>query len=316
MTWCPGHPDFVIEPNGWGSAYADRYDPDYGRTVITPCTKLIVHHGASNAPSPGGEAAFTRQIEAYGESRDGAAVEYHYLVYPTGVVHGGFGDTRGCHASATDPATGSAYNSSSIGMCFVGYFHDPYYDQPTPEAIAAFQAWLSWMLDSGRLTADATVEAASNGAPGWYGHRDVFATACPGDTLYPQLPSIITPGAPPATTTPTPPTVIGDDTMPAYINKGTYATFAMTGGFCHWVPTAHDADVLGVPAPDANGFRGVHVSDEFLRNLILVGAFPEPAQGLWAGHFRAWWPDGIPDTAIVSSSASGASVDAASSPPR
>ena len=73
-------------------------------------------------------------------------------VYPSGVLHGGFGDTRGCHASSTDPSTGSAYNSSSIGICFVGYFHPPNNDEPTAEAIATFQAWLGWMINSGRLT--------------------------------------------------------------------------------------------------------------------------------------------------------------------
>jgi hypothetical protein len=201
MTWCPDAPAFVVPPLGWGSALATRYDPDYGREVITPCSKLIVHHSASNQPAPGDEDDFTRQIEAYGESRDGAAVEYHYLIYPTGVCHGGFGDTRGCHSAQLDPAAGVNYNSTAIGVCFVGYFHPPYDHQPTAEAVATFQAWLEWMTGSGRLTADVLEPASSSGAAGWYGHRDVFATACPGDVLYPQLPDLIrlpsTPATPP-----------------------------------------------------------------------------------------------------------------------
>jgi hypothetical protein len=207
MTWCPDAPGFITPPSAWGAAYADRYDPANGRAVITPCSKLIVHHSASNQPSPGGEAAFSRQLEAYGESRDGAACEYNFLLYPSGVLHGGFGDTRGCHASAPDPAAGTAYNSSSIGICFIGYFHPPYDDEPTSAAIATFQAWLTWMLGSGRLTYDALYEAPANGAVGWYGHRDVFATACPGDRLYPRLPDIIRPGDVPS---PSPPPG-GDD---------------------------------------------------------------------------------------------------------
>jgi hypothetical protein len=191
MTWCLDAPPFVVAPTEWGAAYASRYDPDNGRPVITPCTKLIVHHSASNQPPPGQEAAFSQQIEAYGESRDGAAIEYHYLVYPSGVLHGGFGDTRGCHCNATDPMTGSAYNSSAIGICFVGYFHPPYNHQPTPEAIATFQEWLTWMINSGRLYPDVLTKAGSAGQPGWYGHRDVAGTACPGDVLYPMLPEII-----------------------------------------------------------------------------------------------------------------------------
>jgi hypothetical protein len=196
VTWCPDSPPFVIPPLGWNSALWQRYDPDYGRQVITPCSKLMVHHTASNVPAPGDEAAFTRQIEQYGESRDGAAVEYHYLVYPSGVLHGGFGDTRGCHSAQTDPSAGVNYNETAIGISFVGYFHPPNNDQPTAAAIATFQNWLDWMIGSGRLHDDALGRSGWNGDVGWYGHRDVFATACPGDVLYPQLPTIIRPAEP------------------------------------------------------------------------------------------------------------------------
>jgi len=217
MTWCPDAPSFVVPPEGWGAAYAYRYDPANGRTVIVPGSgshKLVIHHSASNQPPPGQEAAFSRQIEAYGESRDGAACEYNYLLYPSGVLHGGFGDTRGCHASATDPATGGAYNSSSIGICFIGYFHPPYDDEPTPEAIATFQAWLGWMVSSGRLTDEVLSHGDPySGNPGYYGHRDIWGTACPGDTLYPKLPEIVQiSGAPIPGPEPTPPS--GDDDMP------------------------------------------------------------------------------------------------------
>jgi hypothetical protein len=188
-----------VAPLGWNSALWQRYDPDYGRQVITPCSKLMVHHTASNVPTAGDEADFTRQLEAYGESRDGAAVEYHYLIYPTGVCHGGFGDTRGCHSAQTDPSAGVNYNETAIGVSFVGYFHPPNNDQPTAAAVATFRAWLEWMVDSQRLAPEVVEQAPWNGAAGWYGHRDVFATACPGDVLYPQLGDIIAlpgPGAP------------------------------------------------------------------------------------------------------------------------
>ena len=77
-----------------------------------------------------------------------------------------------------------------------------------------------------------------------------------------------------------PPTPTPDEEDVMFINKGTFATFAAAGGFCSWIPDAQTADRLGVPPADGSGLRGVHVSDAFLRNLILVGAFPDPAQGL------------------------------------
>lgn len=116
---------------------------------------------------------------------------------------------------------------------------------------------------------------------------------------------------------PQPPYPGDDDLMPMFINKGTYATFVMTGGFCHWIPDPQTADALGCPPPDANGFRGTWVSDEFLQNVVLIGAFPNPAGGLWLGHFRAWWPDGTPQSAQTAypASAQGAAITRASSPP-
>lgn len=198
MTWCPDAPSWVVPPAGWGSALARRYDPANGRQVIVPCRRLVVHHSASNQPAPGGEPAFSRQIESYGESRDGAGVEYSYLVYPTGVVHGGFGDTRGCHAAQNDPS-GQSYNVTSVGVCLVGYFHPPQNHQVTPAAVDALQRLVGWLVDSGRLSSEVRTKAPRNGSPGWYGHRDVWATACPGDSLYPRLGDILaaSPSTPP-----------------------------------------------------------------------------------------------------------------------
>ena len=94
-------------------------------------------------------------------------------------------------------------------------------------------------------------------------------------------------------TPPDPAPLPEEDDVPVYANKGTYATFMVTGGQCHWIPDPDDADALGVPSADAAGRRGTTLSDGFFRNLILVGVMPsEP--GWSPEHFAAWWPDGVP----------------------
>jgi hypothetical protein len=297
MTWCPDAPGFVVSPEGWGAAYASRYDPANGRPVITPASKLIVHHSASNQPHAGGEAAFSRELEAYGESRDGAACEYNFLLYPSGVLHGGFGDTRGCHASATDPATGSAYNSSAIGLCFVGYFHPPNNDQPTDEAIETFQAWLGWMIDSGRLTSDVLTKAPSSGQRGWYGHRDVWATACPGDVLYPILPTIIRPGQQPSPS-PTPP---GDTDVALVVanmrsDQSSWASFLANAT---WAPNWHGyviSSMIWITGPEkasylSAGLPEMNLTFEQLHGIVLEGPLPQGDQAHpdWDGsEFKAW----------------------------
>jgi N-acetylmuramoyl-L-alanine amidase len=241
-----------------------------------------VHHSASNQPPAGQEEAFSRQIESYGEGRDGAAIEYNYLVYPTGVLHGGFGDTRGCHAVAPDPSTGRAFNSSSIGICFIGFFHPPYNHEPTPEAVAVFQAWLAWMVGSGRLTDDVLARAISRGQPGWYGHRDVGATACPGNVLYPLLPSIIQAGNVPA---PTPtPTPGGNDLVNTLIIvDDAYARFAGDAdnkGIIHFMrylgPELNK--LIGFQpdnvTPRIDGTDVIHRKQAELNTITLVGPKP------------------------------------------
>ena len=265
MTWCDGSPGFVVSPYDWGAAYAQRYDPAYGRQVITPCTKLVIHHSASNQPPAGGEVSFSRQLEAYGESRDGAACEYNFMLYPSGVLHGGFGDTRGCHASATDPSTGSTFNSTSVGFCFIGYFHPPNNDEPTAEAIATFQAWLGWMIDSGRLTDDVLTHAPTSGQPGWYGHRDLWATACPGDSLYPLLPSIVQIGSAPA---PGPmPTPGGNDLVNTlFIIDDAYARFA---GDADAQGIVHTVRYLGPWLNQQIGFESDNVTPRIAGTKVL-----------------------------------------------
>jgi hypothetical protein len=293
MTYCPDAPSFVVRPADWGSAYASRYDPANGRPVITPCTKLIVHHSASNQPPPGQEAAFSQQLEAYGESRDGAACEYNYLLYPSGVLHGGFGDTRGCHASATDPSTGSAYNSSSIGICFIGYFHPPNNDQVTPQAVNTFQAWLTWMIDSARLSGDVLYESPSNGMSGWYGHRDVWSTACPGDSLYPLLPGIIQVGG-----SPTPPSPGPGDRDVALVVANVTDTWAGFLANASWAPNWNGyviSSMIWITGDEksnylAGGLEQMDITMEQCRGIVLEGGLPQGDQKHnWDGsEFKAW----------------------------
>jgi hypothetical protein len=84
--------------------------------------------------------------------------------------------------------------------------------------------------------------------------------------------------------------------MPAFANMGTWATFAVTGGQCNWIPSSTDADRLGVPKPDANGCRGAVLSPGYFKGLILVGLLPSGDQkrGWKASDFAAHWPKGTP----------------------
>lgn len=68
-------------------------------------------------------------------------------------------------------------NWDCIGICLAGYYHEPYNDQPTEDDLKAFR----WLLD--QLSTQHPEFPASQGDA--YGHRERYATACPGDTFFP-----------------------------------------------------------------------------------------------------------------------------------
>jgi hypothetical protein len=185
-----GIPDWIVTPDEWGSAFPNRYSVLYRQRMPMPVTKLMVHHSASNQPVPAAESAFQRNLEAYGERRDGAACEYHYIIYPSGSVYGGFMDTRGCHSSQVDVsyAQRTLYNLSAIGICFIGNFYNTGL-RVTPEAEAAFRRLVNWLVESGRCDGVVFERRDVNGGRGYYRHRDVFSTVCCADVelSFPQM---------------------------------------------------------------------------------------------------------------------------------
>lgn len=70
-------------------------------------------------------------------------------------------------------------NFDCIGICVVGYFHPPYNQEPSPENLAA----LGQLLDE-LSTQHPEFPATQKDT---YGHRERFATACPGDNLFPYV---------------------------------------------------------------------------------------------------------------------------------
>jgi hypothetical protein len=187
-------PSWITPPAAWGSAYVDFYATR--SPLATPTPKIVIHHSAGAAPPPDGEAQWMRNVEAYGESRDGAKIEYNWVIFPSGRVYAGFGDGRGCHCSAKNPATGQTFNYSSHGICLPGDFYTAGRQTPTSAALSSLADLLVFLIGSGRASTDCLeLEPARNGQPtadpGTFGHWGLAATACPGDRLFDQLPAVL-----------------------------------------------------------------------------------------------------------------------------
>lgn len=135
-----------------------------GPAMALPAKGIHVHHSVTiadddhNYHATGDVAADMREIERIGRERFGR-FPYSYCGHPSGWVAMGAGQTIGAHTSG--------FNSSSFGYCLIGNYET---HEVTDEQVRAFRQWRSYMVDTGRLTADHYVKP----------HRDRKATACPG----------------------------------------------------------------------------------------------------------------------------------------
>jgi hypothetical protein len=155
----------IVSRAEWGAKPArsqSRLDP-------SKVSRFVLHHTTGRYAGP----QTVRQIQAFhqGPERGWADIGYNFLIAPDGTVFEGRGwGYSGAHARG--------YNATSIGAAFIGDGR-----QPVPDA--ALRSILLLAAEADRRF----------GKLKRVGHRDVGATACPGDVLYqwwisgPSLPS-------------------------------------------------------------------------------------------------------------------------------
>lgn len=189
-------PEIITREEWWGNLPADRLAWTTDPTPIT-ITHAIVHHtaGQNNPPDP---AQTVRNIwNFHVNSRGWADIGYNFLVDQFGNIYQGRynpwldqTDVHGAHA-------GNA-NSRSVGISILGQFHPPEPNPPSAHpderSLRSVESIIAWRFYQREL--DPFEEAAIPSAwgtitiPRISGHRDVSATACPGDNLYVRLPEI------------------------------------------------------------------------------------------------------------------------------
>ena len=193
-------PSVVSRPS-WGA------DPSYMTWApqFYATKKLVVHHTATTddyADRAGAEAQI-RSIYYYHSVTQGwGDIGYNFLIDKFGTIYEGRYSRDYAGANPTgDDATGhgvtgahtSGWNSGTVGVALLGTLttHDA-----TPAARSALTRLLAWEASRNGIDPEATepfvnpVSGAAITSPNIAGHRDYAATACPGDTFYPTLPSI------------------------------------------------------------------------------------------------------------------------------
>ena len=188
-------PEIITREEWWGDLPPDKLEWSTNPTPIT-ITHAIVHHtaGQNNPPDP---AQTVRNIwNFHVNSRGWADIGYNFLVDQFGNIYQGRynpwldqTDVHGAHA-------GNA-NSRSVGISILGQFHpsaSPAPGHPDERSLRSVEDIIAWRFYQREL--DPFEEAAIPSVwgtitiPRISGHRDVSATACPGDNLYILLPEI------------------------------------------------------------------------------------------------------------------------------
>jgi hypothetical protein len=186
----------VIVPRAsWGA------DENIVRAVprYAPVLRLaVVHHTAgSSAYRPEQSASIVRGIELYHVKANGwNDIGYNFLVDRYGQV---FEGRAGGMEQNVIGAHAQGFNTGSTGVALLGTYTST---RPTPEAERALATLLAWRLDVGHVDPASSAMIASGGNPkfrpgrGVYlraisGHRDTGFTACPGDSLYARLGTLV-----------------------------------------------------------------------------------------------------------------------------
>lgn len=229
-------------PTGYGasieprSTWAGDSRPILGEPADEDVRFLLVHHTAG--PSQGDPIQLIRQVYDFhtGPEKGWPDVAYNFFVEPGGRVFEGRAGSlqRAVEASATGGNQGFAQL-----VCLIGDFTDR---NPTDAQLRSLNSTLAWLTDRFDLSTapGATVTFTSRGSNKWptgaqvtaatiSGHREMSATACPGDTFFPYLKDVVqaevqalrgnpqtpVPAEPVATTVPSPTASTGVPTTAA-----------------------------------------------------------------------------------------------------
>lgn len=183
--------DVDIEPR---ATWAGDSRPYRGEPQSEDVRFLLVHHTAG--PSEGDPIQLIRQVYDFhtGPQKGWPDVAYNFFIEPGGRV---FEARAGSLQQAVEAsATGGNQGYSQL-VCLLGDFTSR---NPTDAQLRSLNSTLAWLADRYGLdtTPGATTSFTSRGSNKWSagtqvtaaivsGHREMSATACPGDTFFPYL---------------------------------------------------------------------------------------------------------------------------------
>ena len=162
--------------------------PKSTATQMASLNRAVIHHtaGATDWDTTSQSTSITkvRAIQNLHMDVNGwADLGYHFLVDKLGNRFEG----RAGSISSLPRGAHDSNNTNSMGFTLMGYCHTPYNHQPPTAARNAIYDLIAWKMPN-PYTGFGGGSYNGNSNVGFLcGHRDVMATACPGDTFYPYI---------------------------------------------------------------------------------------------------------------------------------
>ncbi|WP_280696114.1 N-acetylmuramoyl-L-alanine amidase [Kitasatospora sp. GP82] len=185
----------IVTRSGWGADESLR-DPDFQYTGAVRA--VFVHHtDTSNDYSCADSAKVIRAIYQYHVKSNGwRDIGYNFLVDKCGTIY------EGRAGGVDQPVLGAhtlGFNSNSSGVAALGSYGSAAVPQAQLDGISKIAAWKLGLtgVDAKGTTTLVSASDSSRYPKGRTvtfntisGHRDAFATECPGDVLYGHLPGV------------------------------------------------------------------------------------------------------------------------------
>lgn len=172
----------------WGAQWGLADDKIYkGSPSYSAVTHLIVHHSASNNTSTNWAAVVASYFDTHVNTNGWSDLGYNWLIAPDGTLfvgRGGGNNVIGAHMCG--------YNTNTMGVCLIGDFTSV---EPTQKALDKLQQLLAWKASESGIEplSFSDIRSHSGTMNNISGHKDGCApayTECPGNKLYPKLPTV------------------------------------------------------------------------------------------------------------------------------
>ncbi|MGI8907688.1 MAG: N-acetylmuramoyl-L-alanine amidase [Candidatus Sumerlaeaceae bacterium] len=159
--------------------------PSCSISQCSPWEHVTIHHTAASSDyqvvDHTGCSARVRDHQNYHMDVNGwCDIGYNFLV----CKHGGIFEGREGSISSYPRGAHDGINCPGLGVCCMGYFHPTVNDVPTPEMLNSTSNLIAWQWDKNGRQPFGTGNYGGPVENIIGGHRDVSATACPGDGFY------------------------------------------------------------------------------------------------------------------------------------